>query len=83
MLLRDHLRGADPGIARVILAIAEGAMKVRKGFLRGGTSAGTENRSGETQLEMDKWADAVFFDELKGTGIVASAASGNSTTTTS
>jgi fructose-1,6-bisphosphatase I len=75
MLLRDHLKGVDPEIRDVILAIAEGAKKVRRGFLKAGTSAGTVNASGEAQLEMDKWADAVFFEELKRTGIVFAAAS--------
>jgi fructose-1,6-bisphosphatase I len=75
MLLEEHLGRIDPDIGKIILSIAKGAVIVKGGFLRAGTSAGTQNASGETQLEMDKWADEVFFDGLKATGIVASAAS--------
>jgi len=75
MLLKDHLRGVDPGLQKVLLAVAQGGRKVAEGFRDRQGVAGTKNVYGETQVEMDKWADTVFADVFQATGEVSTLAS--------
>jgi len=62
-------------VRTVILAISEDAKRIRGGFIGRQGSAGTKNVYGETQLEMDKWADELIVDDLKELPCVASIAS--------
>ncbi|MDG6224978.1 MAG: fructose-1,6-bisphosphatase [Candidatus Thermoplasmatota archaeon] len=75
MLLKDHLKGMDPELGSILSALASGAKKVASGFIDRQGSTETTNVYGETQLEMDKWADKVFIEEFKTTGVVFSLAS--------
>jgi len=75
MMLQDHLKGVDPDIAKIILAVANGARTVKEGFMDRQGQGSTQNVYGEVQMEMDTWADTVFAKVLKGTGVVRSLAS--------
>ena len=50
-------------------------MIIRKGFISNQGVSNTKNMYGETQVEMDKWADSVLVDGLKDLPYVASVSS--------
>lgn len=75
MLLKDHLKGVDPELGSILSALASGAKKVGAGFINRQGSSDTTNVYGETQLEMDKWADRILTEEFRMTGNVFSLAS--------
>ncbi len=72
--LRDFLisTGTDEHLAGLILFLAEQARAVKKGFLRtAGKPAGetTRNVYGEEQMPLDTYADSVFVEGLKSSGL--------------
>lgn len=75
MLLKDHMKGMDPELGSILSALASGAKKVGAGFINRQGTSDTTNVYGETQLEMDKWADRIFTDEFRSTGNVFSLSS--------
>jgi len=80
MKLRDFLinAGTEKNLAELILFLADQAPVVKKGFLgtSGRTPAGerTRNVYGEEQMPLDKYADSVFVEGLKSSGLVRSIA---------
>lgn len=76
MKLRDFLinAGTEKNLAELILFLADQAPVVKKGFLgtSGRTPAGerTRNVYGEEQMPLDKYADSVFVEGLKSSGLV-------------
>ncbi len=72
--LRDFLisTGTEEHLAVLILFLAEQAKAVKKGFLRtAGKPAGetTRNVYGEEQMPLDTYADSVFVEGLKSSGL--------------
>ncbi|MBI4182174.1 MAG: fructose-1,6-bisphosphatase [Candidatus Aenigmarchaeota archaeon] len=63
--LAAHLASADPGVASIILAIAEESKRIRTLFLAGAADARTRNASGEAQLELEKEADRMLIAALR------------------
>ncbi|MGA1820259.1 MAG: class 1 fructose-bisphosphatase [Thermoplasmatota archaeon] len=59
----------------LMLAIADLSIDIRGGFLTNQGVAGTKNIYGETQVEMDKWADEVLVEGLSKLPMVASVSS--------
>ena len=58
-----------------MLAIADLSTDIRAGFLNNQGVAGTKNIYGETQVEMDKWADEVLVEGLSRLPMVATVSS--------
>ncbi|MBN1389758.1 MAG: fructose-1,6-bisphosphatase [Candidatus Thermoplasmatota archaeon] len=75
MLLEDHIPKGTGTLRDLILAIADLSMDIRDGFMTNQGVAGTRNIYGDTQVEMDKWADEVLVDGLSRLPMVASVAS--------
>lgn len=74
-LLEDHVPDDAGDLKRLILEIASLAVRIRSGFIENQGVAGTQNMYGETQVEMDKWADEVLVDGLSRLPYVASVGS--------
>jgi len=68
--LEEHLAGCEPGLANLILRIAETCKTVKKGFASRQSCSDTENVYGEKQMALDKWADEVLISDLKDSGLV-------------
>jgi fructose-1,6-bisphosphatase I len=75
MKLSEHLKGTDPGIKKIILTIAEQAKVIHEGFGSHYGTTNTKNVYGETQIEMDKWADEILIERLKKVDVVKALAS--------
>ncbi|MEA3559183.1 MAG: class 1 fructose-bisphosphatase [Candidatus Thermoplasmatota archaeon] len=75
MLLEDHIPKSTGNLGRLILEIASLSKRIRSGFLENQGIAGTKNMYGETQVEMDKYADNVLVEGLSRLPYVASVAS--------
>jgi fructose-1,6-bisphosphatase I len=58
-----------------MLTIAELSKEIRSGFISNQGVAGTQNIYGETQVEMDKWADEVLVEGLSKLESVATVSS--------
>ncbi len=74
-LLGEHIPGKDIELRELILCISELGKRIRDGFLENQGVAGTKNMYGETQVEMDKWADKILVDRLRDLPSVASLSS--------
>ena len=75
MNLKEHLKTVKPGIAKIILLVAEKSKEVKKAFLTHNKWSDSSNIYGEQQLELDKWADKIFIDALAESKIVKTIAS--------
>jgi fructose-1,6-bisphosphatase I len=73
--LEEHLIAVDSDVKKLVLIVAEQAKKVSSGFACRYGSCESKNVYGEIQLEMDKWADDVFTEAFKESGIVRNIAS--------
>ncbi len=65
MLLKDHIPGDDGELKDLILRISEMGKRIREGFISNQGVSDTENIYGETQVEMDKWADGILVEGLR------------------
>ncbi len=70
MKLSEHLADCDSDVRDIILKISEVSKKIASGFASRQSKSDTENVYGETQMEMDKWADEVLIADLKESGLV-------------
>ncbi len=70
MKLNEHLADCDSDLRELILRISEVTKKIAKGFASRQSYSDTRNIYGEQQMALDKWADEVIIDDLKGSGIV-------------
>jgi len=75
LLLKEHLKGIDPGIASIISLIAEKSKQIKAAFLTHNTLAGTKNIYGEEQLELDRWADELLINAFRDSKLVKTVAS--------
>ena len=75
MILREHLKGCEEDLKKVILKVGEVGKKISQGFVSRQGVSDTSNVYGETQLAMDKWADELLIQELGHSGLVSSLAS--------
>ena len=75
MNLEEHLIGVPEDVKKLILIIAENAKKVQLCFGEHCGSSDTKNCYGETQIELDKWADELFFTAFEESGLVRNVAS--------
>lgn len=77
MLLRDHLRKekVDKDLSKIIMLIAQKSKAVQKAFLTHSGITNSKNPSGETQMELDKYADSVFLDAMETSKLVKTVAS--------
>lgn len=75
MLLIEHIPQEDRNLKELILRISELCMDIQKGFISNQGVSDTKNMYGETQVEMDKWADQVLVDGLRDLPMVASISS--------
>jgi len=75
MLLKEHIPDDDGDLKELILKISELGISIQNGFISNQGVANTKNMYGETQVEMDKWADQVLVDGLKDLPYVASISS--------
>lgn len=73
--MKEHIPEEDKNLRELIIKISELGKRIRQGFLENQGVAGTKNIYGETQVEMDKWADQVLVDGLKDLPYVASLSS--------
>ncbi|MGA1866634.1 MAG: hypothetical protein ACMUFK_04115, partial [Thermoplasmatota archaeon] len=71
MLLEDHIPGEADKLRTLMMAIADLSKDIRTGFITNQGVADTINMYGETQVEMDKWADEVLVDGLSRLPMVA------------
>ena len=67
--------GAPRDLAELISLIAAQAEPIRNAFISNQNYAGSTNSSGETQAEMDTWADNHIISVLKTTSLVREVAS--------
>ena len=70
MDLKEHLKNADPSIAKIILELAVRSKEVKKLFYTIRGKAGTKNVHGEEQLHLDKEADNIFVEAFKKLDVV-------------
>ncbi len=77
MYLREHLRRekVDRDMAKIIMVIAEKSALVQKAFLTHSGVLQSRNIHGETQMELDKYADYVFLKAMEKTNVVRTVAS--------
>ncbi len=75
MLLEDHIPRGSGNLGDLVLEIANLSKIIASGFINRQGVADTQNIYGETQVEMDKWADKVLVDGLSKLPYVASVAS--------
>ena len=77
MLLSQHLKenGVERDLAKIMLLIAGKSSLVQKAFLTHSGVAFTKNIHGEQQMELDKYADAVFLRAMEKSKLVKSVAS--------
>ncbi len=75
MFLNEHLPDDTGDLKELILTISRLGKSIKDGFLLNQGVADTQNMYGETQVEMDKWADKVLVDGLRNLPFVASLSS--------
>ena len=75
MLLKEHIPDDDGDLKELILRISQLGISIQNGFISNQGVADTKNMYGETQVEMDKWADQVLVEGLKDLPYVASISS--------
>lgn len=75
MLLKEHLVNEDKQVADLILRLSGLGRRIRDGFITNQGISDTKNMYGETQVQMDKWADEVLVDGLKDIPYIASISS--------
>ncbi|MFO8051497.1 MAG: class 1 fructose-bisphosphatase [Thermoplasmatota archaeon] len=73
--MEEHVPDDSGNLKGLILKIASLSKRIRSGFLENQGIAGTKNIYGETQVEMDKWADEILVEGLSKLPYVASVAS--------
>jgi fructose-1,6-bisphosphatase I len=64
-LLKEHIPDNDGDLKDLILKISEIGKTIQNGFIRNQGISNTKNMYGETQVEMDKWADRMLVEGLK------------------
>lgn len=75
MKLQEHLKDVEGDLAKLIILISEQAKKIKNAFIGKQTYADSKNIYGEQQVALDKWADEILLNELKGSGLVKAVAS--------
>jgi fructose-1,6-bisphosphatase I len=75
MLLEEHIPPGSGKLGELIVQIASLSKIISSGFITRQGVADTQNIYGETQVEMDKWADKVLVEGLSGLPYVSSVAS--------
>jgi fructose-1,6-bisphosphatase I len=75
MILEEHIPRGSGDLGDLIQEIARLSRVIASGFISRQGVADTQNIYGETQVEMDKWADKVLVDGLSELPYVASVAS--------
>lgn len=75
MNLAEHLSSSDPTVAKIILTIAEKSRDIHAAFLTTMGVSDTQNVYGETQEELEKFADQHLIQAMRDTGVVGSIAS--------
>jgi len=77
VLFREHLKkeGVDRDMAKIMAGIADKSKLVQKAFLTHSGVSKTSNIHGETQMELDKYADQVFLKAMERSRIVRTVAS--------
>ncbi|MCR4368802.1 MAG: fructose-1,6-bisphosphatase [archaeon] len=77
MNFREHLRKehVDRDMAKIMVLLAEKSKIVQKAFLTHSNVSTTRNIHGETQLELDKYADDVFLSAMGKSRLVRAVAS--------
>jgi fructose-1,6-bisphosphatase I len=70
--LSDHIRNYPDDLRDVVLGIAEISKKISADFANRQDVLDTINPFGETETEMDKWADELMVSDLGETGLVKS-----------
>ena len=77
MLFREHLRkeGVDKDMAKIMVLMAEKSKLVQKAFLTHSGVSNTQNIHGETQMELDKYADSIFLKSMEKSKLVKTVAS--------
>ena len=73
--LEEHLVGVDSDVKKLILLVADGAKKLQTEFVGHCGTTTCKNSYGETQIEMDQWADNLFLKLFDESGIVRNVAS--------
>jgi fructose-1,6-bisphosphatase I len=74
-LLEDHIPKEAGDLRDLILTLADLSKKIGSGFITKQGVSNTQNMYGETQVEMDKWADEVLVDGLSRLSTVATVSS--------
>lgn len=74
-LLEEHIPEEAGSLRDLILTLADLSKDIRSGFITNQGVTDTQNMYGETQVEMDKWADEVLVEGLSKLSSVASVAS--------
>ncbi len=74
-LLEDHIPKEAGDLRDLILTLADLSKKIRSGFITNQGVSNTQNMYGETQVEMDKWADEALVDGLSRLSTVATVSS--------
>jgi fructose-1,6-bisphosphatase I len=74
-LLEEHIPEEAGNLRELILQLAELSKDIRSGFITNQGTADTQNIYGETQVEMDKWADEVLVEGLSALPYVSTVAS--------
>ena len=75
MFLEEHIPATDPDLKELILKIADQGMVIRAGFQSRQDACDTTNVYGETQVQMDVFADEVIVEALGKLDCVNSVAS--------
>ncbi len=79
--LHQHLADADPGLQKIFQAIQQASLRVAQETGRAGLGAdiygakGSENIQGEEQQKLDVYADNLFTDAFRKSGVIAGMAS--------
>jgi fructose-1,6-bisphosphatase I len=75
--LENYLDSADVAedLKELIVLISKQALPIRNAFIENQSYAGTENKSGEVQAELDVWSDEHLINVLKKSSLVKELAS--------
>jgi fructose-1,6-bisphosphatase I len=75
LLLEEHIPQEDQDLRDLIIHLSELSKEISSGFITNQGVADTQNMYGETQVEMDKWADEVLVEGLSQLPTIATVAS--------
>jgi len=75
LLLEEHIPQEDQDLKDLIIHLSELSKEISSGFITNQGVADTQNMYGETQVEMDKWADEVLVEGLSQLPTVATVSS--------